>query len=207
MVKTRAPERPGRTQSERSEATTTALVEAGRRLFARDGYEGANLDEVARTAGVTKGALYHHFANKRDLFRAVFEAEERALARTCAAAYTREADPWKGFYEGCRAFLDACLDPGMQRITLVDAPAVLGWDAVREVEERYSMSLVRNGIQIAIDAGIIAKRRVDPLATILNGALCEAAMMVARSEDPRSATKHVLGEIKALLELLRVDRG
>ena len=197
---------PERTQRERSDATTTALVDAARELFARDGYETTLLDDVARAAGVTKGALYHHFGGKRELFRAVFEAEERRLMRMTAHASAAPRDPWKGFYEGCRAYLEAVLDPGVQRITLIDAPAVLGTEAVRQIEEQYAMSLVRNGLQIAIDAGIIAKRPVDPLASMLNGAICEGAMLIARSDDQTAATKQVLGEVNTLLDSLRIDR-
>src|SRR5919106_5213633 len=126
--------RPERTQQERSDATIKALVEAARELFARDGYEATLLDDVARAAGVTKGALYHHFGSKRDLFRAVFEAEERGLMRMTAHVSAAHRDPWKGFYEGCRAYLEAVLDPGVQRISLIDAPAVLGSETVREIE-------------------------------------------------------------------------
>src|SRR5688500_13290687 len=136
---TRTP-RPERTQQERSETTTRALVAAARELFALRGYEDTLLDDVARAAGVTKGALYHHYAGKRELFRAVFEAEERQMMRTIAAAHAKERDPWKGFYAGCRAFLET-LEPGTQRVTLIDGPAVLGAETVAEILDRYSMSL------------------------------------------------------------------
>src|SRR5687768_10283751 len=131
---------PERTQRDRSDATTKALVDAARELFARDGYEATLLDDVARAAGVTKGALYHHFGGKKGLFRAVFEAEERRLMRMTGKASAAHRDPWKGFYEGCRAYLEAVLDPGVQRITLIDAPAVLGSETVRQIEEQYAMS-------------------------------------------------------------------
>ena len=197
--------RQERTQQERSDATIKALVEAARELFARDGYEATLLDEVARSAGVTKGALYHHFGGKRELFRAVFEAEERRLMRITAHVSAKAADVWKGFYDGCRAYLEAVLDPAVQRITLIDAPAVLGSETVREIEERYALSLIRNGLKIAIDAGIIGRRNVEPLASMLNGAMCEAGMMIARSDDPQTTQKQVLREMKALMDSLRVD--
>jgi AcrR family transcriptional regulator len=198
--------RSERTQRERSDATTKALVDAARELFARDGYEGTFLDDVARAAGVTKGALYHHFEGKRELFRAVFEAEERRLMRMVAAASAKQSDPWRGFYDGCRAYLEACVDPSVQRITLIDAPAVLGGETVREIEERYAMSLVRNGLRMAIDAGVIARRPVEPLASMLNGALCEAALMIARADDPATVTRQVQSEVKTLLDSLRVTK-
>lgn len=195
-----------RTQRERSEATTRALVEAARDLFARQGYEGTFLDDVAREAGVTKGALYHHFEGKRELFRAVFEAEERRLRRTTSAAYLTQRDPWKGFYAGCRAYLEACLDPGVQRITLIDAPAVLDPETERAIKEQAGTRAgVRNGLRIAMEAGIIAPRPVEPLASMINGALCEGALLIARSDDPPAATKQVLDEVEAFLDSLRLE--
>lgn len=191
-----------RTQRERTETTTAELVESARRLFAADGYRATLLDDVVLAAGVTKGALYHHFRGKRELFQAVFEREQQRLATVVADTYRRERDPWDGFYEGCRAFLEASLDPGVQRITLLDAPSVLGWEAMRDVEAGYSLALLSEGLEIAIAAGRIAPRPVAPLAHLLLGAVCEGAMMVARSEDEHAATEEVLREVRGLLDAL-----
>ena len=193
---------PGRTQRERSEATIAELVKAARRLFVVKGYAGTTLDEVAGAAGVTKGAVYHHFSGKRDLFRAVYEQEQRSLAEISLAAYRRKRDLKRGFYEACRAFFEASLDPGVQRITLIDAPAALGWDGMREVEDRYSMALIVNGLQLAIDDGRIARRPVEPLAHLVFGATCEGVMLVARSEDQRAMTRKVLAELKRLIDAI-----
>lgn len=191
---------PGRTQRERSETTIAELVKAARRLFVAKGCAGTTLDEVAGAAGVTKGAVYHHFSGKRDLFRAVYEQEQRSLAEVSLAAYRRKRDPRQGFYEACRAFFEASLDPGVQRITLIDAPAALGWDGMREVEDRYGMALIVNGLQLAIDDGLIAERPVEPLAHLIFGATCEGVMLVARSEDQRAMTRKVLAELKSLID-------
>jgi AcrR family transcriptional regulator len=199
MATRRAPER---TQRERTEATTGQLIGAARRLFAADGYQATSLEDVVAAAGVTKGALYHHFAGKRELFRAVFEREEQELARACHAAYARKRDPWEGFYEGCRAFVEAVLDPGVQRIALLDAPAVLGWETVREVQRNYAMAMVRNGLEEAIRSGRIAERPVDSLAHLLFGALCEGAMVIARAPDQRAAGRDLLRELRAMLTSL-----
>jgi AcrR family transcriptional regulator len=193
---------PGRTQRERSEATIAELVRAARRSFVAKGYAGTTLDEVAGAAGVTKGAVYHHFSGKRDLFRAVYEQEQQSLAEVSLAAYRRKRDPRQGFYEGCRAFFEASLDPGVQRITLIDAPAALGWDGMREVEDRYSMALIVNGLRLAIADGLIAKRPVEPLAHLIFGATCEGVMLVARSEDQRAMTRQVLAELKRLIDAI-----
>ena len=192
-----------RTQRERTEATTGQLLEAARRLFAADGYNATALEDVVAAAGVTKGALYHHFSSKRDLFAGVFEREQAELAQACHDAYRAEADPWDGFQAGCRAFLEASIDPGVQRIVVLDAPAVLGWETVREIEARYSMSMIENGLQHAIEHGRIDPRPTGPLAHMLFGALCEGAMTVARSGgDQRAAMREVARELGTILQSL-----
>ena len=192
-----------RTQRERTDATTTQLLDAARGLFAADGYNATSLEDVVATAGVTKGALYHHFSSKRDLFRGVFEREQSELALACHEAYATEDDPWDGFHAGCRAFLEASLDPGVQRIVVLDAPAVLGWETVREIEKRHSMSMIENGLRHAIEHGRIDPRPTAPLAHMLIGALCEGAMTVARSGgDQRAAMTEVVHELGAILRSL-----
>src|ERR687893_1064543 len=174
-----------RTQKERSEATTSELVEVARRLFAADGYAATSLDDVVRGAGVTKGALYHHFGGKRDLFLAVYEREQQRLAQVQFEAFARRKGSWDGFMAGSQAFFEASLDPGVQRITLLDAPSVLGWETMREVEGRYGAAQLHHAIEALIHDGDLPPRPVAPLANMLFGAMCEAAMMVARSQSPR----------------------
>ena len=195
------------TQRERSETTTGELVVAARELFAADGYAGTLLEDVVRRAGVTKGALYHHFRGKRELFEAVFEQEQRKLAEIGADAYARKRDHWAGLYEACRAFLEASLDPGVQRITLLDAPAVLGWERLREIEERHTIRNLRTALERAVQEGTIAPRPLEPLVQMLNGAICEAGLLVARSEDQRGATKQVLAELRLFLDALADRRA
>lgn len=194
---------PVKTQAERSRATTTQLINAARELFVENGYAATSLDAVVETAGVTKGALYHHYASKADLFAAVYEHEQETLVKLIAEASNRRKDPWERFDAGCRAFFEASLDPAVQRITLVDAPAALGWDRLREIEGRHTTALLRAGLQQAIDDGFLPKRPVDPLTHILVGALCEAAMMAARSPNPKRATPAYLREFRAIMDGLR----
>lgn len=203
----RAPDTARRTQQERSDSTTAELIEAARLLFAADGYAATLLDEVVRQVGVTKGALYHHFAGKKELFEAVFEREQRALANVVAAAYAGQRDPWQGFHAGCRAFLEASLDPGVQRITLLDAPSVLGWETMREIEAGYSLAMLREGLEIAISEERITARPVGPLAHMLLGAICEGAMMIARSPDQEATMREVLSELTAQLDSLTLKPG
>lgn len=192
-----------RTQRQRTEATTGQLLDAARRLFAADGYTATSLEDVVAAAGVTKGALYHHFSSKRDLFRAVFEHEEIALAEASRAAYVEESDPWEGFQAACVAFLENSLDPGVQRIVVLDAPAVLGWETVREIEARQSLAMIELGLVQAMESGRIARRPAGPLAHMLFGALCEGAMSVARSGgDQRAAMRAMAAELRSLLTAL-----
>jgi AcrR family transcriptional regulator len=191
----------GRTQQERSEATTGALILSARELFAEDGYAATSLDAVCARAGVTKGALYHHFANKRDLFAAVFSLEQERLAAATVAAYSRVDDAWEAFEAGCIAFIEACQDPGVQRIVLLDALPALGWETVRELEAGL-LAMMVTGIQRAVDEGRIAPRPARPLADLLFGAACESAMAVARATNQEQALRDSVRELGRLLNAL-----
>jgi AcrR family transcriptional regulator len=183
-----------RTQASRSAATRDALVAAARPLFARRGYADVGTEEIVRAAGVTRGALYHHFADKVALFAAVFEAVEvDVLARITAAASDTDSDPdpIALMRAGAAAWLDACVDPEVQRIVLLDAPAVLGWEQWTEISNRYNIGLVHRLIAQAIAAGRIAPQPVAPLAHTLLGAVREAALYLARADDQRQARAEV----------------
>jgi AcrR family transcriptional regulator len=192
------------TQQERTEATTTALVAAARELFAQDGFAATSLDAVVARAGVTKGALYHHFAGKRELFAAVFSREQQRLLEAIGSAAEEEvSDPWRALEAGCRGFLDFTLDPGVQRIFLLDATAALGWERIRELESD-SLTLLQLGIEQAIEAGQIEPRPAAPLAHLLFGAICELAMVVARQPNQRSAHREAVAELDRLLSALTI---
>ncbi|WP_245839293.1 TetR/AcrR family transcriptional regulator [Mycobacterium aquaticum] len=193
-----------RTQAERTEATTAALVDAARELFARDGYDATSLDAVAARAKVTKGAVYHHFDGKRQLFEAVFTREVEQLATPLVEAYARKKDPLEAFKAGCRAFLDECLDPELQRIVLLDALTAIGWEQVRRLEGPL-LDMMQLGIARAAEAGRIAPRPPAPLAHFLYGALCETAMIVARADDQKAAHRQAVSEINRILDGLAID--
>ncbi len=192
-----------RTQAERTEATTAALVDAARELFARDGYDATSLDAVAARAKMTKGAVYHHFEGKRQLFEAVFTREVERMATPLAEAYLRKKDPWEAFKASCRAFLDECLDPGLQRIVLLDASAAIGWEAIRRLEAPL-LEMMELAISRAADAGRIGPRPPAPLAHFLFGALCEMAMIVARADNQKAAQRQAAGEIDRVLDGLAI---
>jgi AcrR family transcriptional regulator len=193
-----------RTQAERSEATRAALVAAARPLFAGRGYAGVGTEEIVRTAGVTRGALYHHFDGKRELFEAVYEQIEAELAeRIATGALAAGAAPLEAMRAGAEMFLAACTEPEVQQIALLDGPSVLGWDRWREIGAEHGLGLIEATLQAAIEAGAIAEQPVRPLAHVLMGALDEAAMLVARAEDSEAARAEVGRTIDTLLAALR----
>lgn len=190
-----------RTQAERSEATRDALIEAARALFAERGYAAVGTEEIVRAAGVTRGALYHHFGGKRDLFEAVYERIEVELAQRIAdgALGAGAATPLEAMRAGAEMFLRAATEPEAQRIVLLDGPSVLGWDRWREIAAEHGLGLIEVTISAAIEAGAIAEQPVRPLAHVLMGALDEAAMLVARAEDPELMRAEVGRTLDSLL--------
>jgi AcrR family transcriptional regulator len=190
-------------KAEQTAATRAALIAAARELFAQRGYGAVGTEEIVRAARVTRGALYHHFAGKEDLFRAVFEQMEAELAEQLATVAAGAPDPFEALRIGAGAFLDACQEPAVQRIALVDAPSVLGWEVWRGISEQYGAGLVRLTLQAAMDAGLIERQPIDPLTHMLLGALDEAALYVARAEDEKTARRDVGTTVERLLEGLR----
>lgn len=197
--------RPARTlKAEQSQATRAALVATARELFAERGYAAVPTEEIVRATGVTRGALYHHFAGKMELFQAVYEDVERQLVeRIAESAISSASDPLKALHAGAQAFLDACEDPAVQRIALLDAPSVLGWEQWRAIGLQYGFGLVEGTVQAAMDAGLIDCQPVRPLAHLLLGAIDEGAMLVARADDGGETREQVGASVKRFLEALR----
>ena len=162
-------------------------------------------EEVVRAAGVTRGALYHQFADKTELFAAVFEHVEAELTeRIATGALASASDPLEALSAGARAMLDATAEPGVERILLLDAPAVLGWERFREIGLRYGLGLVAGVLDAAAEAGLIAPGPTRPLAHVLIGALDEGALYVARAQDRDAARDEVLASFDRIIAGLRV---
>jgi len=191
------------TKAEQADATRTALSAAARQLFTERGYAATSTTEIVERAGVTRGALYHHFAAKDELFRAVFEQLEGEVTKHVAEEALTSPDPLEQLRRGTRAYLDACIDPAVQRVVLLDGPSVLGWEAWQEIEQRYGYGLVVAGVEAAIAAGLIAVQPVEALAHVLFGALTEAGMVVARADEPRTARSEMEAAMDRLLDGLR----
>lgn len=193
-----------RTQAERREATRRALLDAGRELFAEKGYHGAAAAEIVRRAGVTRGALYHHFEDKRDLFRAVVEEIEGEIdglvLEAAREAFQESGDALEAWMAGVLASLDVYLRPDVRRIQLVDGPAVLSWGEWHEIDAGHAVAQIEAGLELLIEGGVIKRQPVKPLAHLLHGATREAAMYVAFSEEPEKAKEEVGGALRRLLE-------
>jgi AcrR family transcriptional regulator len=191
-----------RTQAERTSATRRALLDAARAHFAEQGFAGTGREQVATAAGVTRGALHHHFGTKEGLFRAVVEELEAGLAEQVASAAAQGSDPVDELRRGCLAFLDACMEPAVRRVVLLEAPVVLGWDAWREIDARYGLALVRTGLEGALRQVGLDPAAAEPLAHLLLGALNEAALLVATAEDPATARDEVGRTVALVLDRL-----
>lgn len=197
---------PGSRKAARAAATRGLLVRVARELFGARGYGGVSPDEIAQRAGVTTGALYHHFRDKKQLFRAVHEEVERELSERIGSELARRtassADAWQEVRAGAQAFLDACRDADVQRIALLEAPSVLGWDDSRDIA-RYGLALIRRGLERARDQGLIAAGPLEPLAHLLRSAITEAAILLARATNQAAARSEIGAALDGLIEGLR----
>jgi AcrR family transcriptional regulator len=195
-----------RTQAQRTAATRAALLDAARTLFEERGFGGVGTDEIARAAGVTRGALYHQFDGKLELFAAVFEQVEAQIAERIGAAVSvvEAEDMAKALHVGVDAWLEASGEPSVQRLILIEAPAALGWERWREIGHRYGVGLVEGAVEGAIAAGVMAEQPVGPIAHLLIGALEEAVLYAARAEDQERATDEVRDALHGLIEALLI---
>jgi AcrR family transcriptional regulator len=191
-----------RTQAGRSAATRAALVTAARPLFAQRGYAAVGTPEIAQAAGVTRGALYHQFADKAALFASVAEAVEADVTQRLAddVLAAGPSDPTSALHGAVDAWLDACDEPEVRQVLLLDAPVVLGWEGFRDLAQHYGLGLTEQLLQAAIDACQLPALAVRPFAHVLLGALQEAAFVVTADPDARAETAHV---VHAILDALR----
>ena len=180
--------------------TRHALVAAGRALFGAYGFAATSVDDLARHAGVTTGALYHHFATKAELFETVFEQLEAELSASSNAAAREARTPLAGLKVGFDAFLDASLEPDVQRIALVDAPAVLGIDRYHEIDAKYAHAPILSALRAAQRDGSIDATDLDVLAQLLLGALMQGGMLIARAPDQPRARAAVGKSIRRFLD-------
>ena len=195
------------TKAAQSRATIEQLIIAATEEFSQRGYADASTETIVRKAGVTRGALYHHFNGKKDLFYAVFQAAQREIGRRIEDRADAADDPWGQLVAGCRAFLQACTEPALQQIVVIDAPAVLGWNAYREVDETMpgsGFSLLQEGLQELIDLKLMKPLSIGAVAHLLSGAMDEAAVWIARCDDNERALAQAQQALESLLDGLLV---
>ncbi len=186
------------------------LVAVATELFGERGYHQTSTEEIVRRSGVTRGSLYHHFADKAALFEEVFDRAERAVStavRAAAKAATeRGEDPWSVFLAGWDAVLDTAIDEPLQRIRVVDAPAVLGWQRWQELNAQYTLANIEAGLVRLLEHGVLAPQPVAPLAVLLMGLSNQAVSAIAGAEHPVKVRQDIGRAVRRLLEGLRDPR-
>lgn len=190
----------------RGDRTRRDLVDAGRALFVEQGFFNTSIGDLVNRSGVgTRGAFYHHFNDKAELFRAVFEEVEHDLTLRSIAAPPRGADPWERLARGLHGFLEAALEPEVQRVMLVDGPVVLGWQTLRAIQEGNSIALIDEVVREAIADGVIDGQPVTELTHMLVAALEEASLLVAHAAKPAMARERAAKVLDRLLMSFATD--
>ncbi|HEV2376102.1 MAG TPA: TetR/AcrR family transcriptional regulator [Streptosporangiaceae bacterium] len=195
-----------RTTPAQGEQTKALLVAAAREMFAEHGYSGVAMEDVCARAEVTRGALYHHFPGKDGLFLAVCEQVAADVTTQVAAAAQQKPDAWSRLVAGCHTFLEVSAEDDVRQILLSDAPSVLGWARLRELDARHGLGLLTLAIQQATDEGAIEPGPVHTLASMLVSALNEAALLIGRSATPKKAQVEAVHALDRLLAGLTGNR-
>jgi AcrR family transcriptional regulator len=190
-------------QQDRTHRTRQRLIAVARRLFAERGYAAVPAEEIVAAADLTRGALHHHFGDKKELFRAVFEQLETEITDRVAAAIGTASDSWTAATTGLSAFLDVCQDPEVIQIALTDAPAVLGWAQWRAIEARHGLGLIKAGLELAMAEQVMRRQPIDVLAHLILSAVIEAALLIATAPDHTTARADAEQTLLALITGLR----
>ena len=193
-------------KAEQKRATMRRLLDVARMAFVESGFGGVNLEMLAISADVTKGAIYHHFKSKEGLFLAVFLEIQAEIAAQIIRADKRSTDPWQGLLLGCRAFLSAACEADVQRIVLQDAPSVLGLQAWRTADEEHSTHLLRRRLRELSASGELGSLDPDAVASMINGALNESAVFIAQSAKPKQALRKAIHALDRVFTGLRGDQ-
>jgi len=188
-----------RTKSKQRAETMHRLITVAREQFAEHGYAQASTEAIVQMAGVTRGALYHHFQSKEGLFKAVVAEVQGEVGRRVAEASQAQPDPWDQLMIGCQAFLRACLEPDVLRILLIDGPAVIGWEAWREMDAKNAMRLLEEGIREMAEHGIIKVASVTAATHLISGAMNEAVLWIAQTSHPQQALDETIEMLEQIL--------
>ena len=190
-------------QVDRSTATIAQILSSARKLFAASGFEATSIDDIAAGAGVAKGAVYHHFASKEEIFTRVLEDVQHEIAALPMPAANRALrDVFDLIAAETLRYLLAATEPSRKRILLVDGPAVIGWRKWREIDDRYFGAGARSALAAAL-GGEASQREIEPLAHLLMGAVMEACLVCAESPDPKKSARELSTSLRKMLEGLR----
>jgi AcrR family transcriptional regulator len=190
-----------------AEQTRAELLKTARELFAKRGYSALGMEEIAHAAHATKGAIYHHFADKLTLFREVYEIEQVALVDRIEQAVASIPDPWARVLTAARTFIDALTDEAPRRIIFVDAPSALGWQKWRELHSRFALGATRKLVRDATAAGILEPLPLEPLAQMILGLCDSSSMFLADAPNQARARSAVERTFLRILEGLRTTAG
>jgi AcrR family transcriptional regulator len=186
-------------RSGRGRVTRQHIIATATRLFADDGYEGTSIEAVLRECGISRGALYHHFASKEALFTEVLEVTEARVGEIITAAAQGAGNPLDALRAGCAAWLSLAHDPVVKQVVLIDAPSVVGWQAWREIDGRYALGLLKSGLRMAAMMGRVPSAKVDLYAHMLLAVLIELALLIARSENIAAAVESSMEAVEQLV--------
>ena len=190
---------------EQGKQTRDRLLQLAKAIFAEQGYASLTLDTLINQAGLTKGAFYHHFPSKQALFEAVYILCEEEVGRRIMEASSANKDPWNQLLSGCDAYVEACADPGLQRILRLDGPSVLGWERWSEIDAEYGSGKLESFLQQLNEAGIIKVSSAKATAHLLSGAMNEATFWIAEAKDSKSAIHDSRQVLHKLLEGIKAD--
>ena len=194
-------------RARQAEGTRQLLIATARELFTERGFAATSIEEIIQRAGVAKGALYHHFSGKNDLFRAVYDAVQADAVAGVVAAALAESEPWAAVRAGLSAFLDACLDPAFRRVVVLDSVGVLQQDVWDGGIEHNELPMLRTVLTPLVAADLLPGVGVEPLVHVALGGLYGAALFIARSRQPRVARRDVDAVLDALVAGLQSRPG
>ncbi|WP_062047417.1 TetR/AcrR family transcriptional regulator [Bacillus sp. JCM 19034] len=177
---------------EEAEVTIENLISIARKQFTLRGYHKTSLEDLVKEAGVTRGALYHHFKNKKGLFLTVFERIQLEIAEQVESEAAKSTDVWRQLLNGCQAFIMSAIKEDNRQILLIDGPAVLGWETWRQMDESYSMKSLYEQLHLMQAAGHLRPTSIEALTHILSGAMNESALWLAQQSDYKSKLEDVM---------------
>lgn len=192
-------------KSDRAELTKAKLITIARKFFTKYGYSHTASEDIVKAAQVTRGALYHHFNGKEGLFISVIEKMQEEIGHTIEQEVRKTNDPFDQLVAGCKTFLQACSKPDVQQIMLIDGPAVIGWLRWREMDEKNSMSLLRENLTELIEKEIIKPYPVEALTHLLSGAMNEAVLWSATQKHPDISLAESAAALEEMLLSLKVE--